>query len=114
MLIAKFCALTGSLAPPVTAAEALAVEVAWKKIYKGYAHRVFWDFMHNNLLSHRHGSDKSAKTDDFTQYAHYTIIMQSSGMGKSRMIDELAKTHFVIPVNARSITASRVEDKQRV
>jgi hypothetical protein len=28
-------------------------------------------------------------------------IMQSSGMGKSRMIDELSKAHFVIPLNLR-------------
>lgn len=32
-------------------------------------------------------------------YAHYTSIVQSSGMGKSRTVDELAKDHFVIPLN---------------
>jgi hypothetical protein len=34
-------------------------------------------------------------------YAHYTTIVQSSGMGKSRMVDELARNHFVIPINLR-------------
>jgi len=34
-------------------------------------------------------------------YAHYTAIVQSSGMGKSRTVDELGKTHFVIPINLR-------------
>lgn len=35
-------------------------------------------------------------------YARLLAIVQSSGMGKSRMIDELAKNHFVIPLNLRS------------
>ena len=34
-------------------------------------------------------------------YAHCTAIVQSSGMGKSRTVDELAKHHFVIPLNLR-------------
>ena len=34
-------------------------------------------------------------------YAHYTSMVQSSGMGKSRMVDEIAKKHFVIPINLR-------------
>ena len=29
-------------------------------------------------------------------------MVQSSGMGKSRMIDELSKEHFVIPINLRT------------
>lgn len=34
-------------------------------------------------------------------YARVLAIVQSSGMGKSRMIDELSKDHFVIPLNLR-------------
>jgi hypothetical protein len=34
-------------------------------------------------------------------HANYTSIVQSSGMGKSRAIDELAKHYFVIPINLR-------------
>ncbi|KAH9977334.1 hypothetical protein BGW80DRAFT_1443580 [Lactifluus volemus] len=35
------------------------------------------------------------------RYARYCSIVQSSGMGKSRLLDEFAKEHFVIPVNLR-------------
>jgi hypothetical protein len=38
---------------------------------------------------------------DEDKYARYTSIIQSSGMGKSRMIDELSKTHLVVPLNFR-------------
>ncbi|KAI0301698.1 hypothetical protein B0F90DRAFT_1667815 [Multifurca ochricompacta] len=34
-------------------------------------------------------------------YARYCSIVQSSGMGKSRLIDELSKKDFVIPINLR-------------
>ena len=34
-------------------------------------------------------------------YAHYTAVAQSSGMGKSRTVDEMAKDHLVIPINLR-------------
>ena len=29
----------------------------------------------------------------------YLSIVQSSGMGKSRVIDALSKTHLVVPIN---------------
>jgi len=38
---------------------------------------------------------------DEDNYARYTSIVQSSGMGKSRTIDELSKTHLVVPMNLR-------------
>jgi hypothetical protein len=34
-------------------------------------------------------------------YARIVTIVQSSGMGKSRMVDEFSKEHFVIPLNLR-------------
>ena len=34
-------------------------------------------------------------------YAPYCSIVQSSGMGKSRLLDEFSKKHFLIPVNLR-------------
>ncbi len=34
-------------------------------------------------------------------YTAFMSITQSSGMGKSRLIDEFSKTHFVIPLNLR-------------
>jgi hypothetical protein len=36
-----------------------------------------------------------------TLYARLLPIVQSSGMGKSRLIDELSKKHFVVPINLR-------------
>lgn len=35
-------------------------------------------------------------------YTNYLSIVQSSGMGKSRTVDELSKTHFIIPLCLRS------------
>jgi hypothetical protein len=34
-------------------------------------------------------------------YAPFCSIVQSSGMGKSRLLDELSKTSFLIPINLR-------------
>jgi hypothetical protein len=34
-------------------------------------------------------------------YAHTLSITQSSGTGKSRLVDEFSKEHFVIPLNLR-------------
>ncbi|KAH9063738.1 hypothetical protein EDB83DRAFT_801916 [Lactarius deliciosus] len=34
-------------------------------------------------------------------YARYCSIVQSSGMGKSRLLDEFSKRHFLIPINLR-------------
>ena len=34
-------------------------------------------------------------------YASYCSIVQSSGMGKSRLLDEFSKRHFLIPINLR-------------
>ena len=40
-------------------------------------------------------------SQDGDTYAGYTSIVQSSGMGKSRAIDELSKKHLVLPLNLR-------------
>jgi hypothetical protein len=34
-------------------------------------------------------------------YGRYCSIIQSSGMGKSRLLDELSRKHFMIPINLR-------------
>ncbi len=34
-------------------------------------------------------------------YGRYCSIVQSSGMGKSRLLDELSKDLFLIPINLR-------------
>ncbi|KAH9977335.1 hypothetical protein BGW80DRAFT_1288680 [Lactifluus volemus] len=38
-------------------------------------------------------------------HARYCSIIQSSGMGKSCLLDEFSKLHFVIPVNLRASTS---------
>ena len=38
---------------------------------------------------------------DEDNYARYTSIVQSSGMGKSRAVDKLLKTHLVVPLMLR-------------
>ena len=46
-------------------------------------------------------SDKPSNRAQREYYAQYCVILQSSGMGKSRAVDEISKTHFVIPVVLR-------------
>ena len=43
----------------------------------------------------------AANRGEMDMYAKYTSIVQSSGMGKSRAIDELSKSHLVVPLNLR-------------
>jgi hypothetical protein len=38
-------------------------------------------------------------------YGRYCAIVQSSGMGKSRLLDEFSKHFFMIPINLRSPSA---------
>jgi hypothetical protein len=38
-------------------------------------------------------------------YGPYCSIVQSSGMGKSRLVDQFAKTNFLIPLNLRGGTS---------
>jgi hypothetical protein len=35
-------------------------------------------------------------------YGRFCTIIQSSGMGKSRLLDEHSKNYFMIPINLRS------------
>ncbi|KAI0253795.1 hypothetical protein BJV78DRAFT_130947 [Lactifluus subvellereus] len=39
--------------------------------------------------------------DESNNYARFCSIVQSSGMGKSRLVDEFSKDHFLIPINLR-------------
>ncbi|KAH9019831.1 hypothetical protein EDB85DRAFT_1896484 [Lactarius pseudohatsudake] len=40
-------------------------------------------------------------------YAPFCSIVQSSGMGKSRLVDEFSKTNFLIPINLRRAEGQR-------
>ena len=67
-----------------------AVEQSWEREFSGGAAQALW----NHISGHYNRQHSRV-------YAHYTAIVQSSGMGKSRTVDELGKTHFVIPINLR-------------
>ncbi|TDL25340.1 hypothetical protein BD410DRAFT_785264 [Rickenella mellea] len=61
---------------------------AWHLQYQGKSHHL-WEHI------------SSACSHSPSLYAHFCAIIQSSGTGKSRLIDELAKEQFVIPINLR-------------
>jgi hypothetical protein len=64
--------------------------MSWEREFGGDAAEALWSYIKNHY-----------NTTDGRIYAHYAAIVQSSGMGKSRTVDELAKKHFVIPINLR-------------
>ena len=68
-----------------------ATQNAWHAGYTGEASRLLLDRIRNFLPN-----------PNFKQpYARYTAIIQSSGMGKSRTIDEMAKHELIIPIVLR-------------
>jgi hypothetical protein len=68
-----------------------AVEEAWNTEFKGVGHQLF-----------RAGLDQMNKDRGMKLYANFVPIVQSSGMGKSRLVDETAKSIFTIPFCLRS------------
>ncbi|KAI9573697.1 hypothetical protein HD554DRAFT_2167257 [Boletus coccyginus] len=87
--------------PPLrqeTSEEASATEQAWNVDYVGDVATV--------LLNRIKGSLPDPKRKDIPSstsglYARYMAIIQSSGMGKSRAVDEIAKGELVIPMILR-------------
>lgn len=53
---------------------------------------------HEGLLDHL---DMLHRTFHRSRYAKFLPIVQSSGTGKSRMVDELGKFVYLIPLNLR-------------
>ncbi|RDB15450.1 hypothetical protein Hypma_004153 [Hypsizygus marmoreus] len=70
-------------------AQVQAIEQSWQTKFSGNSEEALWD----HITGHFGRSDI---------YAHFAAIVQSSGMGKSRTVDELSKTHFTIAMNLRS------------
>lgn len=68
-----------------------AVSTAWKEPYKSSG-----DILENVLKKYIVQDTASP------HYARYASITQSSGTGKSRMVDELAKKIFCIPMSLGS------------
>lgn len=69
----------------------LATMLSWEGPFIGKAHRALYATMSEVC------SDPARDI-----YARFLAVVQSSGMGKSRMIDELSKERFVIPINLRT------------
>jgi hypothetical protein len=61
---------------------------SWDVAYVGEAA----DLLYDHIVTYSKDTDS---------YARYTSIVQSSGMGKSRAVDEFSKRHLVIPLNLR-------------
>lgn len=66
----------------------LAVENAWKIRYEGDSHEVLYENINGFIRDKAHSNS--------------VAIVQSSGTGKSRMIDEMAKLVYTIPFNLRA------------
>ena len=73
---------------------------SWSYPFEGDAADALWEHIIANF-----GSQSS--------YAHYAAFVQSSGMGKSRTMDELAKYHFVIPLNLREADSTGISSSRR-
>ncbi|KAF8554213.1 hypothetical protein OG21DRAFT_1484826 [Imleria badia] len=80
--------------------EAITSSKSWEREYVGDAADALWEHIREWY--------KKAQSPDAGQsfYAKYVAIVQSSGMGKSRAIDEMSKSRFVIPVILRASDSS--------
>ena len=61
---------------------------AWSQPYVGGAYKCFYKVI---------GRYQELQT----LYGRILPMVQSSGTGKSRMVDELSKEHLVVPINLR-------------
>ena len=71
----------------------LATKLSWTEEYVGKA----WKMLHSKIQALE---DPGDTVDEY--YAPFFTLVQSSGMGKSRLIDEYSKRHIVIPLCLRS------------
>jgi len=67
-------------------------KLSWTQPFVGDAAEALWHHIKEHY--HPHPSVGSV-------YEHYAAVVQSSGMGKSRAVDEMGRNHFVIPINVR-------------
>ena len=68
----------------------VAYEQAWKAPYESEYHDLLFDTI------------EEIKSDAGTQYSNIASVIQSSGTGKSRMVDEMASLIFTLPFNLRA------------
>lgn len=74
------------IARPLTVFSVL--DWAWKQDFHG-DHHVFF-------------IDEINRISKGGYYSHFNVILQSSGTGKSRTVDEMAKLVFTLPFNLRA------------
>ncbi|KAF5341557.1 hypothetical protein D9757_014561 [Collybiopsis confluens] len=78
---------------PLYQASVRVTERSWDHSYIGQAY----------LALERHITEYRKNVDN--SYAPYCAIVQSTGTGKSRTVDEFSKYHFVVPLNLRKPSA---------
>ncbi|KAJ2932242.1 hypothetical protein H1R20_g4866, partial [Candolleomyces eurysporus] len=75
----------------LTSSSMSATEYTWTVQYVGDAAEALWSYL-----------NRLANESSLNLYARYASVVQSSGTGKSRAVDEMSKKHFVIPINLRA------------
>ncbi|KAF9490348.1 hypothetical protein BDN71DRAFT_1400269, partial [Pleurotus eryngii] len=83
-----------------------ATVASWGQKYYGSACTALWKYICYNFRPNPEtpltNELDNTPTDSF--YAHYAVLFQSSGTGKSRLVDELAKKIFLIPICLRDVS----------
>ncbi|KAH9919507.1 uncharacterized protein B0H18DRAFT_937176 [Fomitopsis serialis] len=69
-----------------------ATEASWNSEFQGDAHKALWTYLNTSY----NPTKSKVSTEVFTPYS---AIIQSTGVGKSRLIDKVSESHFVIPLN---------------
>lgn len=69
----------------------IATQSSWERNFEGDVH----------LHILKAISERTRAVTPHGNYANFATIVQSSGMGKSRMVDEMGKHVLLIPVNLR-------------
>ncbi|KAF8892396.1 hypothetical protein CPB85DRAFT_1331639 [Mucidula mucida] len=88
ILSARHLEAGSNLSPEATELQRDAVEKSWQVDFKGDSAKFFLEILRNYQLE-----------PHAAFYAKYVTITQSSGMGKSRMVDEAGREVTSIPVN---------------
>ena len=68
----------------------VAFEQAWNAPYESDHHEFLFDTV------------KEIRSDPLAEYSNSASVIQSSGSGKSRMVDEMASLIFTLPFNLRA------------
>lgn len=79
---------------------------AWNTPYAGNAAEILY-----RIIEGMKKNKWSRSADENRDYGNTAAIVQSSGAGKSRMVDEAARLVFTFPFNLRPDTASQCESQ---